>query len=66
MRISFPVSSQDMLKSVNTCLALEATIEGATTRLWIPVKNKMTVNKRQNMKSPVSSNMINLAFDLFT
>lgn len=33
LRMSFPVSSQDMLKSVKTCRALDATIEGATTRL---------------------------------
>lgn len=41
-RINLPVSSQDMLKSVRTCRALEATIEGATTRLWIPVIKSTT------------------------
>lgn len=45
LRMSFPVSSQDMLKSVKTCRALDATIEGATTRLWTPIKKRETESK---------------------
>ena len=50
LSINFPVSSQDMLKSVSTCRALEATIEGHTTRLWIPVINSKT-GKKENCLS---------------
>lgn len=46
--ISFPVSSQDILKSVSTCLALEAMIEGATTLLCMPIKKRKTVEKKTN------------------
>jgi len=55
LRISFPVSSQDILKSVNTCRALDATIEGATTRLWIPIKKRETKKHEQRCLNVTSS-----------
>jgi len=38
LRINFPVSSHDMLKSARTTLVRWVIIAGATTRLWIPVR----------------------------
>lgn len=40
--INFPVSSQDMLKSLNTCLVRAVIIDGAMTLLCIPSMNKIT------------------------
>lgn len=43
-RINLPVSSQDILKSLNTVLVLAVIIEGAMTLLCIPSINKITEN----------------------
>lgn len=43
--MSFPVSSQDILKSVNTILVLAVIIDGAITLLWIPDINSNTTKK---------------------
>ena len=40
-RMILPPSSKSMLKSIKTSLALDTKIEGATTLLWIPVRNRM-------------------------
>jgi len=38
-RINFPVSSQDILKSTRTERVRVVIIDGATTRLWMPIRN---------------------------
>lgn len=43
LNINFPVSSQDMLKSLNTSLVLDVIIEAATTLFWTP-SNTITRN----------------------
>jgi len=50
-KINFPVLSQDMLKSCNTCLTLEVIIDGATTLLWMPARNKLSKIKLLNVKT---------------
>lgn len=42
LSISFPESSQDMLKSANTCLARDVIIDVAMTFLCTPVKSNIT------------------------
>jgi len=46
--ISFPSSSQSMLKSARIFLALLTRMLGATTRRWIPPKNIATKHRHDN------------------
>lgn len=48
LSISFPESSQDMLKSVSTCLARDVIKDVAITFLWTPVISNITINKNNN------------------
>lgn len=41
--INLPVSSHDILKSLKTTLVRPVIIDGAITRLWIPITNRNTV-----------------------
>ena len=47
--ISFPVSSQDILKSAKTDLVLDVIIDGATTLLCIPITNRRTEKYNSNI-----------------
>lgn len=49
-KISFPVSSQDMLKSERTMRVREVMIEGKTTFLWIPTMNSKTRENAAKVK----------------
>ncbi len=51
LRISLPLSSQDMLKSANTCLTLETTIWGVTTFRWIPMRKSINKTMQLNVKN---------------
>lgn len=46
-RISFPVSSHDILKSLSTCRVRDVSICGAITNLWMPITKSDTVHWRQ-------------------
>lgn len=41
-KMSFPVSSHDMLKSLSTALVREVIMEGAITRLCMPRQHRIT------------------------
>lgn len=43
-RISFPVSSHDILKSLSTCRVRDVSICGAITNLWMPITKSDTVH----------------------
>lgn len=42
LRINFPVSSQDILKSLSTCRVRDVNICGAITNLWMPITKSDT------------------------
>lgn len=50
LRISLPVSSQDILKSTSTALVLEVMMEGDTTFLCIPKMNRMISDEAAKVK----------------
>lgn len=49
-RISFPVSSQDILKSLRTCRVRDVKICGAITNLWMPITKRDTANGKESTK----------------
>lgn len=50
LRINFPVSSHDILKSLSTCRVRDVNICGAITSLWIPITKSDTAKKNNNTK----------------
>lgn len=46
LRISFPVSSHDILKSLRTCRVRDVNICGAITNLWMPKPKSDTTTKK--------------------
>ena len=55
LSISFPVSSQDILKSCRTDRVRDVKICGAITNLWIPKANKNTENNKFINKKNVAT-----------
>ena len=49
------MSSHDMLKSVSTWRARDATIDGHTTRLWMPIMNSSTAERIANKRSTINT-----------
>lgn len=49
LRINFPVSSHDILKSLSTCRVRDVNICGAITNLWMPITKSDTVTNEQQI-----------------